>query len=531
MCTNKHFDRICVAVIVAALILTILFMNGEALGITKVIDEDSENHENSQYFTSRDLDGNWDSSSATVITLDGSDGKISGNGAYMQDGNLVIVSAGDYSIEGTLTDGSIIIDSEKNAKIGILLHGISLSCSDDACIRVNQADKVFLTLAEGTENQLISGSTYSETALADKTDGVIFAHDDLTINGAGSLSISGGISHGIAANDNLLITGGSIQVTAPEDGLHANDHLNICNASITIDCQDDGIHADDSVYIESGTIEITNSYEGIEAKTIEIAGGEIAITCTDDGINASDGSETDNGFGFKNRKNGEDFSKGRPDRSFDSMAPPDMQDTNGAMTPPDMSEQTENTETTGDSETAPLVLITGGKITITNIQGNDADGIDSNGDIRINGGEVYILLNGASGSNCALDYGSETGGVCQINGGIVVAAGGSSMIEAIDSSSSQASMTVFTSETAAEHTLIQVTDGNGTVLLSREIPTSFTAVTISCPELKTGESYTVSIGEQTEIISLEQIAGFYGNRALENQVFDNHGFRESFNKI
>ena len=43
-----------------------------------------------------------------------------------------------------------------------------------------------MTLAAGTENAVTSGETYSAAALADKTDGAIFSHDDLTINGPGS---------------------------------------------------------------------------------------------------------------------------------------------------------------------------------------------------------------------------------------------------------------------------------------------------------------------------------------------------------
>ena len=40
MSTHKYIDRICVAVIVFALVVTSLFMNGEVFGIEKIIDED-----------------------------------------------------------------------------------------------------------------------------------------------------------------------------------------------------------------------------------------------------------------------------------------------------------------------------------------------------------------------------------------------------------------------------------------------------------------------------------------------------------
>ena len=111
---------------------------------------------------------------------------------------------------------------------------MDIRCSDDACLRVDQADKVFLTLAEGSVNSMASGESYSDAALADNTGGAIYAHDDLTINGSGSLSVTAAYKHGIDANDELVITGGTLTVDAVGDGLHVRDNLRICDASITL---------------------------------------------------------------------------------------------------------------------------------------------------------------------------------------------------------------------------------------------------------------------------------------------------------
>lgn len=186
MSTNKHFSAVCAVVLALALIVTVLFMNGEKLGIRVVRDEDAEGNESSQYFTSNDENTDW--TATTTITLSGDTATVSGPGAYADGGSVTISAAGYYDVSGTLTDGSLVVDAGKNAKVFIRLNGVSITCSDDAAIRVNQADKVFLTLADGTENALTSGETYSAAALADKTDGAIFSHDDLTINGSGSLT-------------------------------------------------------------------------------------------------------------------------------------------------------------------------------------------------------------------------------------------------------------------------------------------------------------------------------------------------------
>lgn len=450
MSTGKHFSALCALVLALALAVTVLFMNGEALGIRVIRDEDSEDHEDSGYFTSNDQNTAW--TAATAITLSGDTATVSGSGAYANGGSVTIASAGYYDVTGTLTDGSLIVDAGKNAKVFLRLNGVTITCSDDAAIRVNQADKVFLTLAEGTENTVTSGETYSEAALADKTDGAIFAHDDLTINGSGALTVTAAYKHGIAANDSLRITGGKITVTAPADTVHVNDSLHITGADITLSAGDDAIHSDTSVAILGGSITVNTCCEGIEAPEILVEDGAVTVTSTDDGINAC-GTETSDG-------------------------------------------------------SLPSVTISGGTVTLLNPSGRDADGIDSNGNIDINGGLVYISLVG-DGGNCALDYGSENGGACRINGGTVVACGGSTMLETMSENSAQPSI-LYAGTTQAAGTEIALQDSSGKILLTYAAPNSFSAVLVSCPEMATGSTYTLTLGDTAQEIPLTQVATTYG---------------------
>ena len=494
MSTHKHIDWICAVVIVLTLLLTVLFMNGASLGLTAIVDEDAERNSDSVYFTANDQDGDWDSSNATVITLNGDSGTISGNGAYFYDGNVYITGGGTYVLSGTLTDGSVVVDAYASSKVWILLSGVDITCSDDACIRIDEADKVFLTLAEGTENTLQSGTEYSETALADGTDGVIFAHEDLTINGSGSLTVTGGWKHGISANDDLVITGGTITVEAVTDAIRANDSLRIKDADITVTAGDDGIAVakeDSYLYIESGTIHITSGddgihtagditiaggaftiaagddgihsdtaidisggailitecYEGIEAVYIDIAGGDITIYPSDDGLNANGGSQM-GGFG----------GMGGPGR---------MQ--NGTDTAADQS--------TEDEDELACIRITGGTLTVINETGRDADGIDSNGDI-------YITI---------------------------IACGGSSMAEGFDSGSSQCSILYNLTDSCDAGTAVSLTDADGTVLLTWDVPCSFSSVVISCPEMELGETYQLLTGDTAETVALEEVATSLGS--------------------
>ena len=155
-----------------------------------------------------------------------------------------------------------------------------------------------------------------------------------------------------------------------------------------------------------------------------------------------------------------------------------------------------------DEET--YVNISGGTLTIINDTGNDADGIDSNGDIYISGGTVLISLTN-SGSNNAIDYGSESGGECIITGGTIIAAGSSAMAESFSSSSTQASIMYTYSTGADSNTLVTVADSDGNTILSWEVPNSFSLISLSCPEMTVGSTYTLTIGDTEDSITLEDV--------------------------
>ncbi len=469
MSTSKHFSAVCALVFVLALIVTVLFMNGERLGIRVIRDEDAEESEASQYFTSNDQNTDW--AATATITLSGETAAVSGPGAYVNGGSVTIASAGYYDVSGTLTDGSLTVDAEKNAKVFIRLNGVSITCSNDAAIRINQADKVFLTLAAGTENTVTSGEAYSAAALADKTDGAIFSHDDLTINGSGALAVTAAYKHGIAANDSLRIAGGTITVTAPSDTIHVNDSLHITGASLTLSAGDDALRCDTSIAILGGGITVNSCSEGIESPEILIEDGDITVTSTDDGINAC-GTETADG-------------------------------------------------------SLPGVTINGGTVTLLNPSGRDADGIDSNGNIDINGGLVYISLAG-DGSNCALDYGSENSGVCRINGGTVVACGGSTMLETMSETSAQPSL-LYAGTTQAAGTEIALQAADGKTLLTFAAPNSFSAVLVSCPEMQLGSTYTLTLGATSQEITLTQVADSYDVRGGMGQGGGHGGMDSGIN--
>ena len=460
MLSARHLDRVTIIVLLCAILVTTVFMNGEALGMEVITDQDTESYTGTEHFTKNDLNGTWDDEDATQIILDGASAEIIGNGAYELNGSVYITNGGYYTVSGTLTDGSLVVDAYQSSKVWIMLDDVQVSCSDDAALRIDQADKVFLTLKEGTQNSLSSGAEYSEEALEDGTGGTIYAHDDLTINGSGALVITAEYKHGIECNDSLTITGGVISISAPQDGVHVNDDVNFTGAELTIDVQDDAVHSDTEVNIDGGTIQITACYEGIEAPQINVSGGEITIWPEDDGFNAGGTEQT----------------------------------------------------LPGEEVQASCITISGGTITIVNETGRDADGLDSNGSIYISGGEIRISLTG-SGSNNAIDYGSESGGECVITGGEVIACGSSPMAEAFSASSTQCAILYNFSTTAAAGTTFAVEDEDGNTLISWDVPCSFSSVNVSTPLLEQGKTYRIAAGDDGGEITLENTSGSYGEAA------------------
>lgn len=453
MSKHKHIDAICIGITVFTLLLTLLFMNGEALGITAVASEENSG----AMFTANDLDAAWDTGNTARITLSDEGSTVQGNGAYVNAGEVTIVYAGKYVLSGELSDGSVTIEADGDDKIWLMLDGVSIHCEDGAAIRVEQAGKVFLTLRDGTENTLSSGSVYSEEAVSAGVDGTVYSRDDLTINGAGSLQVTAEYQHGIVCNDDFVVTGGTLNVTAAQDAVHANDSVRLRDADLTLSAGDDGITASNDeetsyIYVESGTITIPSCYEGLEAVQITIAGGTIDIDPTDDGINA-------NGY-------------------------------------------------SGNS----VINITGGDITITDENGRDADGIDSNKDIYISGGRLFISVSDSGGS-CAIDCGTENGGVCEITGGTVLACGSSGMAEGFDASSPQGFL--MQTASAAAGTAVTVKDAGGKELISEKVPCSFSSVLVSTPEMKVGDTCTLTVGDTETELTIDNSSssgGFGGGR-------------------
>lgn len=305
---------------------------------------------------------------------------------------------------------------------------------------------------------------------------------------------------GLKAGKALVISGGSITIDAQDDALHTDGDMTISGGECILSTGDDGAHAALSLTVLDGKITVLTSYEGLEANQITLAGGELDITASDDGINANGGSDGfSGGFGggFGGRRSDMNSQSGdmTPPDNSNMQTPPDGNAPSG--NPPTMPGQDAADSTTTDDTTdkQPVLLITGGKITVN----ADGDGLDSNGDLRVEGGDITI--NGPSnGGNGALDIGTENGGAGVIAGGTLIALGTSSMTENFGSTSTQCAFLVTMNSFGAGET-ITITDSQGNVLYTGVTVKSANSVVFSSPDLVVGETYTVTIGSTSATVT------------------------------
>ncbi len=235
-------------------------------------------------FTERDQKTDYDASSVVSIRLNGTTASASSESVKIDGSKITITEEATYELSGTLKDGMLIIDAPETAKLQLIFKGVSITAETSAALYVLNADKVFLTLAEGTENILANGGSF--TAIDENNiDGALFSKQDLTLNGAGSLAVTSPAGHGIVCKDDLVLTGGNYTVHSASHGLDANDSVRITNANLTIDAGKDAIHAENTddaslgyIYISSGTIQAEAEGDGIAASsTLQIEGGTLDL--------------------------------------------------------------------------------------------------------------------------------------------------------------------------------------------------------------------------------------------------------------
>jgi hypothetical protein len=248
-------------------------------------------------FDDDDLDSDPSTADMAYVVLDGSTVSLRGSGTIISGDVVTITNGGVYSVSGSLAEGQIIVDAQDSDVVRLILNNADISCSTSAPIYVANADKVVITVPDGTQNSVTDGDSYVfPDRESDEPNAAIFSKDDLTINGGGSLTVNGNYNNGIASEDDLVICGGDITVNAVNDGLKGRDPVALRDARATVSAGGDGIQANNDedpeegyVCIESGAFDITAEGDGIQAETaLTISGGEFHSSSGGGSVNGPD---------------------------------------------------------------------------------------------------------------------------------------------------------------------------------------------------------------------------------------------------
>ncbi len=543
-----------------------------------------------QMFTDRDRRTSYDASEAIEIKLSGTGASASSGSVQISGSTVRITEEATYILSGTLEDGMLLIDAPDSAKLQLVFNGVHITSATSAALYILEADKVFLTLADGSQNSLVNGGSFVPVD-ENNIDAALYSKQDLTINGSGQLIVTSPAGHGIVCKDDLVITGGNLQVDAAGHALDANDSIRFTAASLTatagkdaIHCEnkedtsrgyiyvsggglklqaegdgisagyylhitegsfnilagggsengskassdnwggfmgggygggrpgmpgtssssasgdesstsmkglksqndmqidggsftinsaddalhsntsmtvnggsfeiasgDDALHAEEILTINGGNIQISESYEGLEALHVVVAGGDIQLVASDDGLNAAGGTDS-SGTGGR-------------DNMFGGMGG------HGGMM-------------SGNSNGS--ILISGGTLYIH----ASGDGVDANGTLEITGGHTTVI-GPTQGDTATLDYDISA----TITGGTFIGTGASGMAQTF-SGSSQGVIAVSVGSQSAG-TLITLTDSSGNIIFSYTPELSYQVAILSCPEMVSGEEYTITVGSQS----------------------------------
>lgn len=226
-----------------------------------------------EMFTERDMRSDYDKMKSVLIQLSGDSATASSNSVAISGNTVTITEEATYIISGTLNDGMIVVNADDTAKIQIVLNDVSITSQASAALYILEADKVFLTLADGTTNTLSNGGVL-EPIDENNIDAAVFSKQDLTFNGSGNLTVNSPAGHGIVCKDDLVFTGGSFTINAASHGLDANDSVRITGeTTLAIDAGKDGVHCENSDDPSLGFVYISNSVMNIEAEGDAIAAG------------------------------------------------------------------------------------------------------------------------------------------------------------------------------------------------------------------------------------------------------------------
>ena len=292
----------------------------------------------------------------------------------------------DETQEFTLNEGYV---SLKNSKIIASVSGDGIQADTFVYITGGSVDietsATFVSysaesmaaydLSEDDFRYIKSGDTYKKVADDVATKGARYA----MIQSAKGIKCGeikyeiDGTEYAVTKNSNyfIVIDGTRVKIDSSDDAIHTNSgNVLIKGGTLDLTTLDDGIHADELVKIDGGEITVNGSYEGIEGAYVEIGGGTIYITASDDGINAA----SDDGI---NAASDDGINAASDDESVNEH----IIISGGTIT----------VDASGDGlDSNGTIYVTGGTLIVYGPTTGADTGLDADGGILIDGGNVFV---------------------------------------------------------------------------------------------------------------------------------------------
>ena len=416
--------------------------------------------------------------------------------ATVYDGET-ITKAGTYRISGE--QGDVIVDAG-DADVVLILDNATIAGQ----INVVSADKV--------QVHPVGSSTVTATA---PDSAAIYSHADLVLSGDGTVTVhsEGEGADGIASSDDLAlysgtwkvtaaddafrgkdsasVLGGHLDATAGDDGVRSDVAVHLSGGTVDVNAGGDGVHSDVALLIDGGDVTVASSTEGLEAGLLSISDGTVNLTSSDDGINGSGATSVDATTEQEQQEQSEEAAgpqppEGMPEPPQGMQEPPQgMQQPQEGMQPPQQGGASGGQPGAGmEQSTGEQIVISGGTVKV-NAAG---DGIDSNGDLRINGGTV-LVFGPSDGANGTFDY----AGSFSIDGGTVIGLGSAGM--PADPTGGTQSFISAHLDSSVTGGAVTIEDSSGTVIATIEAGDKpFALVQYSSAKISAGQSYTVKAG-------------------------------------
>jgi hypothetical protein len=500
-----------------------------------------------------------------TIQLNGQTATLEGEGATVDGATVTITTAGIYQISGTLSDGQIIVDALSSDLVTLVLAGVDITSSTSAPLFVANADKVVITLEEGSENVLTDGDNYLVFDESGEPNAALFSMDDLTINGTGVLTVNANYNNGIASKDDLKITDGTIVVNAVNDGIKGKDSVVILDGVITINAAADGIQATNGdeaengyVAIEGGSVTIVSGLDGVQAETsLLVTGGALDITAGGGSVpstssdperrvetNPNQTEESVKGLkaGLDLTISGGDITISALDDALHSDSTLTINAGNLEIVSGDDAVHADNTLTINggtlnitesyEGLESQIITLNDGNVHLVSsddgINATDGGGSETSGPgvefgdnyVYINGGYLYIDAGGDgldSNGNFAMTDGVvlvngpttdfegplDYGISFQITGGFLVAVGSAGMAPSPSTDSTQYGVLHIFDTVQSAGTLIHIETADDEEILTFQPAKDYQSIVISSPELENGETYVVYTGGSSSGTSVD----------------------------